>query len=172
MTLDPRDKMWSISFKYFFDCYFEELIADRLLQRWGFVDEWTKWIVVITASSSAVAGWAAWSMSGFDNVWVFLTSIAAISSITHASLTIPERIKRWEGTKKSFVPLRLNFQALREDMSVDPRFDMAVFQKRLDDLRNEYKRLMSDLGPEPLRTKRLETKVYSELNSLIEDQLE
>lgn len=147
------------------------MVADRLLQRWGVVDDATKWLVAVTASSSAVAGWALWTKPGLEALWAILASVAAVLSVTHAALSIPQRLKHWEGTKKSFVGLRLQLFALREDMSIDSEFDVATFHKRYVTLRDSYRELMSNLGPETMRTKRLERSVQETLNQTIDDQL-
>jgi hypothetical protein len=55
MSFDQRDKIWETSFDTYYNCYFEEMVADVLLYRWSLVDDVNKWLIAISASGSAVS---------------------------------------------------------------------------------------------------------------------
>lgn len=166
-SFDQRDQIWDVCFETYYDCYFEEMAADVLLYRWCLVDDSNKWLIAIAASGSVVSGWALW-----NELWVILSLISAVLAITHTALGIQQRIKNWEDAKKSFVDLRLSFAELRQDMSIDPNFNIDAVLGRLNALRAKYREQMSRLGPDTLRTKRLEEKIQAKLNDTISDQIQ
>lgn len=172
MTFDQRDKIWESSFEIYYDCYFEEMIADHLLHRWCLLDDVNKWLIAITASSSAVAGWTLWSMPGLKLAWAFLASISAFLAITHSAIGVQQRIKNWEDAKKSFALLRIELNSLRQDMTIEPEFVIEDVMKTMKSLRGRYGDQMSRLSPDTLRTRKLEFKIQDILNKTIADQIQ
>lgn len=172
MAVDSRDMIWKSIFNVYYECYFEEMVADKVLYRWCLVDDLNKWLVAISASGSAVSGWALWSDERFKILWVALASISAILAITYTSLGVQQRIKNWEASKKAFVDLRIAFEWLRQDISVHPDFDVEKIELRLDKLRQRYSENMSRLSPDTLRTRRLNERVQDKLNQTIADLIE
>jgi len=172
MGHDPRDEIWKSCFDTFYESYFEEMVADHLLHRWSLLDDINKWLIAITASGSAVSGWALWNNPDMKMVWVGLASVSALLAITHSALGVQQRIKNWEGSKKTFVKLRVELGWLRQDISIDPNFDIDITRNRLDLLRKSYGDEMSRLSPDTLRTRKLEQRIQDRLNDTISDQLE
>ena len=58
MALDARDEVWNAAYDTYYSTYFEEMVCDVLLDRWQWLDEVTKVLVALTATGSAVTGWA------------------------------------------------------------------------------------------------------------------
>lgn len=172
MEIDKRDNLWEASFEIFYDCYFEEIVSSKLVQFWSIVDDVTKWLVALTASSSAIAGWALWNDAGYKELWLAVSMVASFLSITHSSLGIQSRIKSWSETKKSFVMLRMELQSIRQDISIDPRFEIEKMQERLLKARSKYEDAMSQLGTDSFRSNKIERKAQEQLNKVIEDQIE
>ena len=172
MEIDKRDKLWEASYDIFYDCYYEEIVSHWLVQFWSVVDDITKWLVALTASSSAVAGWALWNNAGYKELWLMLSMAAGFLSITHSSLGIQSRIKTWSETKKSFVILRMELQSIRQDMAINPDFEIEVMTKRITDVRSKYEDAMSQLGADSFRTSCVERKAQEKLNQTISDQIE
>lgn len=172
MTFDQRDQIWENSFDTYYDCYFEEMTADHLLHRWSLVDDINKWLIAITASGSAVSGWTLWNDPNLKLVWAVIAGISAILAITHTSLGVQQKIKNWEDAKKSFVILRIELNSLRQDMAVDPEFNVEEILNQLKILRSRYCEQMSRLGPDTLRTRNLENNIQNKLNETIADQIQ
>ena len=172
MSFDPRDQLWEVCFDTYYECYSEEMVADHLLYRWCLLDDINKWLIAITASGSAISGWALWNDPNFKTIWIILASISAFLAITHSALGVQQRIKNWEASKKSFVDLRIEFDWLRQDMSINPDFDIELMGKRIEVLRKQYREDMSRLSPDTLRNRWLENKVQNKLNETISDQLQ
>jgi len=93
MATDARDELWTATFDTYYDAYYEELLAAALVRRWQRVDAFTKVLVALTASGSAVAGWTLWSQPGFKTSWTFIAGIAALLSILHSTLNVADRVK-------------------------------------------------------------------------------
>jgi hypothetical protein len=74
--------------------------------------------------------------------------------------------------KKAFVILRMEMQAIRQDMTIDPQFDSDAMNKQLVSVRSGYQDAMSQLSSESFRSEKLELKVQKKLNELISDQIE
>ena len=172
MSFDPRDQIWEATFDIYYECYFEEMVADYLLYRWCLLDDINKWLIAITASGSAVSGWALWSDPNCKTIWIIFASISAFLAITHSALGVQQRIKNWEASKKSFVDLRIEFGCLRQDMSISPDFDIETIVNRMEVLRKQYREEMSRLSPDTLRHQWLEKKIQNKLNETISDQLQ
>jgi hypothetical protein len=172
MSFDPRDKMWESIFDIYYECYFEEMVADGLLYRWSLLDDITKWLVALTASGSAISGWALWNTTEFKYVWIIFSGISAFLAITHSALSVQQRIKNWEASKAAFVDLRIEFEWLRQDISINPNFDIPECEKRLSMLRQRYRENMSRLSPDTLRTKKLDESTQIKLNKTIADQVQ
>ena len=64
-SLDPRDALWNESFRIFYDSFYEQLLAEKLLRKWYWTDLWSRLLVAITTSGSAIAVWAVWTFDGF-----------------------------------------------------------------------------------------------------------
>ena len=171
MSIDPRDKIWEAAFETYYDCYFEEMIADRLLYRWSLLDDITKWLIAITASGSAISGWALWHTPNLKSTWAVIAGLSAFLAITHSALSVQQRIKNWEASKYSFVDLRIEFEWFRQDMSINPEFNIHDFQEKLNILRQKYSEHMSRLSPDTLRTTRLDLDTQEKLNDTISDQI-
>ena len=172
MSDDKKDNLWVASYEVFYDCYFEEIVADKMLQFWSVVDDVTKWLVAITASGSAVAGLALWNGHGYKELWLLISMVASILSITHGSLGIQGRIKTWAEVKKSFSMLRMELQGIRQDMQIDPQFDTEDINNKFLAVRSTYQDVMSQLSSDSFRTSGVETKAQQKLNEKISDQIE
>jgi len=86
MTTDQRDEIWNAAFDTYYDAFYEELCADNLINRWQKLDEASKVLAALTASTSAVAGWVLWTEPHFKVVWSAIAAVAALLTILHASL--------------------------------------------------------------------------------------
>ena len=93
MTEDAINTLYNKVFDTYYDCHFEEIIADKLVYRWQFFDQMSKLLVALTTSGSAVAGWALWSQPGLRPIWAVLAGSAGVLSIVHAVLAVSSTLK-------------------------------------------------------------------------------
>jgi len=135
---DPRDELWVASFNTFYDSIYGETLADNLINRWQTVDEITRALIAITASTSAVSGWALWARPQFHNVWLIISGLAALLAILHATLGVPGRIKDHAEDKRQFLSLSGDLETFRYEMRINPVFDVAEFSRRFLESRKRY----------------------------------
>lgn len=164
MTFDPRDQIWEAIFETYYNSYYEELLADELINRWQLADEVTKVLVALTASGSAVSGWALWSEAEFKVVWAFLAGIGAVLAIVHTALGVPSRLKDWSDIKQWFATLRIDLETFRYRMQVDPQFPIKEFADELVELRKRYGQGIQRLKNDILMTRHLRDRVQDQLN--------
>ena len=168
---DPRDMLWDKSFATYYDCYFEEMISERLVYRWGLLDDITKVLVALTASGSAVSGWALWNTPDFKFVWIILAGLGAFLSITHAALNVQSKVKEWENLKKDFTSLRVKIETFRHKMEINPEFNIEQFLLSYESHRNKYSELMKRVGGDIIRTSKFQEKTQTDLDLKLANQI-
>jgi hypothetical protein len=164
MSHDPRDAIWEKSFETYYQAYFFETLADRLIDRWQMTDEITKVVVALTATGSAVAGWALWQHEDLKLVWALFAGVAAVISIIHAALGVPGKLKDWEDFKRTFVALRVKLETFRHRMEIDPNFSVEDFTNDYTSMREEFGELVPRQKNDILRTRALRVSVQRDLN--------
>lgn len=171
IRMDARDKLWELSFNIFYDAYFEEIVADQVQRRWEILDEITKVLVALTASGSAVSGWALWNQPGFRSIWVTIAAIGALLAIIHASLRVPERVKDWGSNEAAFTGLRIDLETFRYRMELDPEFSVEEFTKDFVQFRQRFGDLLQRRKSDVLLTNRLKDNAQTEVNARLKDQI-
>lgn len=168
---DPRDEIWSASFNILYDSLYQEIVADRLVKKWQQIDALTRVLVALTASSSAVAGWALWTKPEVKPLWIVVSGFAAVLSIIHATLGVPDRIKQFTEDEGRFLSLRTQVEALRYKMRINAQFDVESFTsdllKYLERFAEYGKQVRNDL----LRTQRLEEASQSQVNKVLAKEI-
>ena len=170
MGSDPRDDLWMAAFETFYDSYYEEILADSLVSRWQWLDEAAKVLVALTATGSAVTGWALWNAAQFKTIWSIAAGFAAILAILHPTLRVPSRLTDWGEAKLYFAALRIDLETFRYRMQFDAEFPVASFSAEFLTYRKRYGEGMQRLKNDILKTKRLQTRAQDELNQRIEDK--
>jgi len=169
---EAREELWKASYETCYDSLFEELTADSLITRWGSVDEVTKVLVMLTASSSVVSGWVLWSQPGYRAFWLLISGIAAILSIVHTALGVPGRIRMHAEDKRRFASLRTDLETFRYRMKVQQDvFSVDQFTREFVEYRKRYSENVQLLTNDIARTSGLELKIQSEVNARLKDQV-
>ena len=88
-----RDELWNATWETFYDASYYEVLFGKLSQNWQIFDFITRLLIALTASGSAVAGWALWNESNYKEYWVITAAIASILSIVHALLNTTDKVK-------------------------------------------------------------------------------
>jgi hypothetical protein len=171
MARDSRDALWEVSFETFYDTYYNEIVADRLISAWQAIDDTTRVIVAITASGSAVAGWSLWSQPALRMVWLIIAAISAVLAIMHTSLNVPNRVKLWTESRVSTASLRIDLDTMRQNMRVERLFPIKEFQSTYSSLRKRFGEVLSGIPNDLLLTKRLRNMAQDELNQRIKDAI-
>jgi len=166
---DRREQLWAASFDTYYDAFFQELLADALINKWGRLDDFTKVIVALTASGSAISGWALWGSPRWKIVWLACSGIAALLSVVHTALAVPDRIKAHADDKRRFALLRTGLETFRFRLKVE-QFDAAKFNKEFVDFRKEYGDDIGLLKHDTFRTTGFKVRIQKRLNKQVADQ--
>jgi hypothetical protein len=172
MSTDPRDALWEATFRAYYDVYYSEIVANKLVTRWQIADDITKVLVAVTASTSAVAGWALWEQPEFKIIWTVIAGLGAFLSLTHAALSVTRRLKDWMETGNHFLSLRIELDTLRERMKLDTQFDTAQLTNELMACRNRYAEGKAREPYDFILTSRLESQAQGELDICLKDEIE
>ena len=103
-----RDQLWRVSFETFYRVYYAESLTNSLINSWQRWDEVAKFVIAITATTSAVSGWALWNLPQFKIVWSIIAGLGAIFAILHTNLKVSDRLKDFNWCNA--VPERLAHQ--------------------------------------------------------------
>lgn len=160
-----RDEIWNVSFETYYDSYYQELVAEGLSGRWSNLDLFTKVLVALTASGSAVAGWHFWTLPGLKLVWVVIAGFGAVVSTLHASVGVSSHAKRWSEAKGRFAGLRLDLETLRYQMRCDPDFNIDKFWALFERMRERYKTSCQHTDHDILRTLGFRQRCQQTLNA-------
>jgi hypothetical protein len=167
-----RDQLWRVSVETFYRVYYAESLANSLVKSWQRWDEIAKFVIAITATTSAVSGWTLWNLPQFKIIWSIIAGSGAIFAILHTNLKVPDRLKDLISDVQYLKGLRINLETFRYKMEVDPNFEIEEFREEFLGYRDQYsdgsKRLKNDI----LLTKRRRTKVQEELNAELQDLFE
>ncbi len=164
-----RDQLWRVSVETFYRVYYAESLANSLIKLWQRWDEIAKFVIAITATTSAVSGWTLWNLPQFKIIWSIIAGSGAVFAILHTNLKVPDRLKDLISVSQYLKGLRINLETFRYKMEVNPKFAIEEFNDEFLGYRDQYsegsKRLKNDI----LLTKRRRMKVQEELNIELRD---
>jgi hypothetical protein len=105
-------------------------------------------------------------------LWAVFAGVAALLSVPHATLKVPERVRSLEEMRQAFCAVRVDLETLRDTMRATHEFPIGETKARWAELRDAYGAAMQKVGNGPLRSKRFLYKTQDELNSRLADQIE
>ena len=161
----PVEIYWSPVYETLYDAWFQELTSEALSQRWQFIDTLTKFLIAVTASGSAVAGWTLWTNEMGKYAWAVLAGLASVLSIVNGVIEVPDRLKQQQGLGNDYRKLRVDLETFRLNLLIGIDADKA--ESSWTSIRNQYEELMSRTPPDMLFTKGLSRNVESRLNDLL-----
>lgn len=171
MVVDRRDQLWEKTFQTYYDAYFEEIFAEKIIRRWQTADEITKVMFALTASGTAVSGWALWTTPHFRAAWAVLAGLAAVLSIVSLALTVPNRVNEWSNTRQVFARLRVDLETLRYRMEVDPEFSIDDFTGTFVKHRERYAECIEARKNDILGTDGLRNRAQDELDKRVSQEI-
>ena len=171
MATDQRDQLWQMAWDAYYDSYFEEIAADLLINKWLFFDDWAKILVSLTASGSAISGWALWNDPFFRPIWIIVAGFSAVLSVVHTALGVPGRIKDWSEIKRRFTSLRIDLETFFNKMQLDPKFPITEFSDKYTEFRRLYSESTQLLKNDMLRTEGLRNQAQDRLNERLKDKI-
>jgi len=171
MAVDPRDQIWNVTFETFYDVYFEEMMSDALIERWQWLDEGTKVVVALTATGSAVAGWALWNDPNYKWIWTVFASVSAILSIIHSALGVPGRLKGHGDNRRIFAALRIDLETFRQRMQINSEFPVDEFTSEFTKFRQRFGSAIQSVRDDILITKCLRVNTQDQLDERLGDKV-
>ncbi|HVN75217.1 MAG TPA: hypothetical protein VMT19_02790 [Thermoanaerobaculaceae bacterium] len=172
MADDARDELWKVSFETYYESYYQEMLAARLINRWQRIDDVTRFLVAVTASGSAVSGWALWTVPDWKALWGCLAGLAALLSTGHTTLNVPGRLRDLSEVKRRFAGIRIDLETFRYRIQVDSAFPVEPFAVEFDRLRQRYREAVEHTKDDILEWKRLRLGVQDNLDVRLGDQIE
>ncbi len=164
---DAERAYWDNSYDVLYDTWMQELLSEELLDFWGKIDTVSAVLVAITASGSAITGWALWQQEAGRAVWGVISGIAALISVLKTALQIPGRVKEQGDLRSEFLHLRLMLEAFRQDLA---NMDVPTARARFEALRADYQKLMDKTRPDIAMTKAWRIRVQRRLNEIMEQK--
>jgi hypothetical protein len=155
------DTLWQSSYETLYDTWYQELASEALLVRWERIDITASGLTGVTASGSAVAGWALWSDPGGKIVWAALAGIASVAAIAHGVLRVASRVKQQEELRRLFGVLRVDLETFRQLLTGLTPTEAAA---KYDVLRQRFGQCFAQAHPCIAYTRRLRNRVQSRLN--------
>ncbi len=163
--------LWQESWDTYYDAHYQEIEAEVVAGSWQRFDDIVKVVVALTASSSAIAGWALWNNPSFKTAWAIIAGLGALLAIIHASLGVPARLREWGEVQRHFVTVRNDLQALRQQMRINSHFPLSAFTADFVECRRRYGEGLQRVKGDLLRTPALRQKAQEELNRRISDRI-
>ena len=111
--------IWEYIIEAFYDTFYEELMSEELSGRYETIDTVTSFMVAVTASGSAIAGWSLWNQPNWKPIWAIIAGIVFVLSISHGILGVTSRVKEQEELRREFLQLRLDFEKFRQAVELD-----------------------------------------------------
>lgn len=171
MTENRLDVLWNESFNTYYDAFYEEIVADEAIRRWQFVDETAAVLVALTATGSAVAGWALWTLSGWRIVWSVFAGLVAVLAIVHKALAVPGRLKGWNESQRSFVSLRIELETFRSNLAIGSNDEIDDLIEKFNGYRKRFGDAINRRPNDIVVTKRMEHDCQDALNRRLEEQI-
>lgn len=164
-----RGQLWKVSIETFYKAYYAESLTNSLIKSWERWDTIAKCVIAITATSSAVAGWALWNLPKFRIAWSIFAGAAAVCAILHPTLKVPDRLRNLINAEQRLKGLRINLETFRHKMQLDPNFAIAEFKDEFLRYRKQYSEDFQRLKNDIFLTRRRKTKVQEEVNVELQD---
>ena len=168
MPTVPRDEIWKATYQTMYDSGYNEIFAEKIMERWQVFDDLTKILVAITtASSSTAAGLAIWGLPVFKQVWIGLAAAGFILALASAALRAPDRLKAWSNSKSEFGALYIELETFMFRMKINPEFSVSEYSKEFEDYRARYGSAKHRIPDDWFATDKLGNLSQSDLNERI-----
>lgn len=161
------------SWNMFYDSRLQEDLSEALIRRWSQIDMGTKFLILITATGSAIAGWSLWSTPEGKVAWGMIAGIACVSSIANNVMGVPDRLKKQEEIRTDFLKLSLDIETFRQRLKSDA--DLISNPKEVNnkylEFRNKFTECMGRIPSDDIGiTKRFYDNIQNNLNEQLKNE--
>lgn len=173
LSQSPEDiikRLWDPTFQTLFKVRYQEKILSELADKWLRFDTVSNILVALTASGSAVAGWAVWHKEFGPIVWAIFAGLVSVLSIIHNGLQVPTRLKELIEFRREFTRLRIDLETFwwRLKWGYVEKEMLATYEK----FRGKYADLMNRGPSDIAETKKLRDRIDEEVKEELEDDIE
>jgi hypothetical protein len=169
---DPRDLIWDSAFEIYYKTYYEEILFDRLTKRMQRIDAGARYLIAVTASGSAIAGLSFWQNDQFKIIWAIISVLTALIAIAHSTQSIPKQLKEYMKAGGVAVSLRHEIENFRNDMNLNPAFDVNTANDELKGYRQKYVDLIISCPKDIFCSDKMENSVQDNLENRIAGMIE
>ena len=146
-----RSKYWRDAFFFFTQAYYYELLASLLSRRWEKWGSWISFVIAITASGSAISGWAVWHQNRLGTIaWAVFVGMASLLSIAQDKLNVQAHINKQRLLRKRFAQIRGALQILLSD--IESGQDLARIEAVFKTQREKYFDLTASVDSDMFET--------------------
>lgn len=165
------DVYWKPSYETLYIVTFQEAVSSALAGRWLRIDALINILVSVTASGSAIAGWALWNQPGWRTVWVLAAGSVSVFAIVHNGAQVPTRLKSQEDFRRQLTRLRTDLETFRQRLEVKIG-TLEIFDKNYSELRNRYAELIYNAPSDIANTHRLRVKIQKQIEEVLRDEIQ
>ncbi|HFQ5373700.1 TPA: hypothetical protein ACGUM3_001531 [Vibrio vulnificus] len=162
--MGDRDEYWNTLWSNYYDSYYYSILFSELTIRAQWFDFISKLLVAVTASGSAIAGWALWEEPSFKIYWVIIAGTASFISIVHTTLNISEKLKGYVKLSNEMAEIRMQYESLQEEVTIYPEFDVDEMHVKSKAVKNKYIAVLRGYAPDFLSSKKLQNRSQDILN--------
>jgi hypothetical protein len=167
MAKDAIEDFWRSGYDTLYEAYFYELGSENLIAQWARLDLAAGILTAITASGSAVSGWALWAEPGGKTLWCIVAAIASLAAIVHARLAVPGKIREEERRRQHFAGLRIDLETFMQNLRIG--CTPAQAKKEYDSLRKRFRDYVSAAPPDFLFDRPTREAVQARVNDKLRD---
>jgi hypothetical protein len=153
------NQLWANLHQSHYSAFFDELYAESTVRSWRAFDAASRFLQLLTASSSAIAGWALWQQEGYRDLWIFLAGAAAVIALKDDTIVFSE-----------FKKLRLELERLKSKMQMKAYDGLSDYKKEYFAILERFGTASALKKPDSILSflfgKRSE-KIQSELNRIL-----
>jgi len=169
MNQTSKETYWLPSYETLYETSYYEYTAEALTARWEWIHIMTSIFVSITASGSAVAGWALWSDPAWRIGWVIFAGGASIASIIHTTIGVPGRVRETEKIRSFFSQLRVDLKTFRQRLDMD--LNPTDADTQYGELRGRYAHGVSLQRYDIANTSRLRSRAQNQVNESLKEYI-
>lgn len=164
------DVLWNNIFQKYVDVFYQELMLDNLVSKWENFDLITRYLIAITASGSAVSGWALWQFPYGIISWKVLSFTSALLAIFYSVAPIAHNLKLGNQAYTEARLLRSNFEDFIYDFQAYKGDTPRNFTEELRNFNTTFNNICEKSPRFPFVTKSFRVRVQKKLNKELQSK--
>jgi hypothetical protein len=163
---DAWKRLWGELHETRYETHYEEFVLEALLERWERASTVSRFVVAITAPTSAISGWALWNTPGFRYIWAAIAGTGAVFAVFDAILHMNDRIKEQTLLLIEFRTLSTDLATFKAQMNIGALSGFNAYVNAFLVLRERLSKAKSKLRGDLWYTKHVQNIAQSRLNAL------